>query len=670
MPILRPRTFRCVSLLLCVMAAWLAKGHTQDPLHEPLILTGIGRATTPMNGPWQFHPGDDLAWAAPTFDDSGWEPIAVGKTWEEQGHPGLTGFAWYRRHIELPSAGATPNLGLYLNHVDSACEIYWNGVRVGGVGRVPPDPVWYFVGDVPSTTAMLGQARSGVLAIRVWLAPTVFDSGPAEGGLLVVPQMGCAQAIENYADSQRLARLDSTSITRAVDLLFAMAGALALLLWLRERRQTVLLWLAICMLYPIALYFIDQVPAAMSFRWSYGTIGPVIMIYNFVLWSLLVELFGFDVRGLLARWSRALAITGLALTLIDSAFQLFDWTRNMGHVFLIADVASTIPAALVEFWTVVLLVAGLRRRLDVSLWFFAITGICTGLLQAIEDTFGLGERWTHWTFADALLVPVVHLAGNALSVRNISNTLFLLAALYAAWKYALKQRGHQSAMEQEYRSAQELQQVLIPASLPELPGYRLTSAYKPAQEVGGDFFQVILLENGDALVVVGDVSGKGLQAAMAVALIVGAIHSALEVTLDPACLLAALNRRLHGRLRGGFATCLMLRLSPSGACIAANAGHLPPYRNGEEIPMPPALPLGLMPESDYETFPIAFTAGDRLTLYTDGLLEARNPAGQLFGFARVAELLAGRPSAKVISEAAVDFGQEDDITVLTLEMSA
>jgi serine phosphatase RsbU (regulator of sigma subunit) len=153
---------------------------------------------------------------------------------------------------------------------------------------------------------------------------------------------------------------------------------------------------------------------------------------------------------------------------------------------------------------------------------------------------------------------------------------------------------------------------------------------------------------------------------MAVALIVGAIRSTVESTDDPAAVLSALNRRLHGRLRGGFATCLAMRLDAKGACLVANAGHLPPFLNGKEVELPPALPLGLMEEAEFEPMQLQLVRGDRLTLFTDGLLEARNAAGELFGFERIADLLARPREALEVVEAAQRFGQDDDITVLIL----
>jgi len=251
--------------------------------------------------------------------------------------------------------------------------------------------------------------------------------------------------------------------------------------------------------------------------------------------------------------------------------------------------------------------------------------------------------------------------------QAILSTVLVLAITYAVY---LKQRERQMALQQEYKSAQELQRVLIPQSLPSLVGYAVTSAYQPAQQVGGDFFQLIEQEakpdGGSALLILGDVSGKGLKAAMTVSLIVGTVRTLAEATNDPAGILEGLNRRLHGRLKNGFATCLVLRFDAAGSCVIANAGQLAPFLNQDEMDLPDALPLALDPDTTYETTSFRLAVGDRLTFYTDGLLEARNAAGEIFGFERVRALMATKPDAKQATDAAVAFGQDDDITVLTL----
>lgn len=241
--------------------------------------------------------------------------------------------------------------------------------------------------------------------------------------------------------------------------------------------------------------------------------------------------------------------------------------------------------------------------------------------------------------------------------------------MYAVIRYASEYRRRQSALEQEFQNARELQQILVPETLPEIPGFTLNSAYKPAREVGGDFFQIIPLEGehaGSTLIVLGDVSGKGLKAAMTVSLIVGAVRTLAETASSPAEILSGLNRRLTGRMQGGFVTCIALRLNPEGQCILATAGHPAPWLNQREIDLSGTLPLGLLATAEYQETTIQLHEGDHLALYTDGLLEARNASGELYGFDRLNILFGTRPNAEQASTEAVTFGQDDDITVLTL----
>jgi serine phosphatase RsbU (regulator of sigma subunit) len=238
---------------------------------------------------------------------------------------------------------------------------------------------------------------------------------------------------------------------------------------------------------------------------------------------------------------------------------------------------------------------------------------------------------------------------------------------YALLRYLGRESRRQAGIEQELKSAREVQQVLIPEAVPDIPGYAIASVYHPAQEVGGDFFQIIPMQDGATLVILGDVSGKGLKAAMNVALIVGTLRTLAEFHSDPASILAGLNRRLVGRMQGGFTTALAVRIDRLGHCTFANAGHVPPFLNSSEMTLDPSLPLGIDPEAEYTDQDFTLGCGDRLMLHTDGVLEARSGKGELYGFGRLTTLLAGVPDAESIVDAACAFGQEDDITVLTIE---
>jgi len=206
--------------------------------------------------------------------------------------------------------------------------------------------------------------------------------------------------------------------------------------------------------------------------------------------------------------------------------------------------------------------------------------------------------------------------------------------------------------------------VLIPEQVPEIAGFTIRSVYEPYGEVGGDFYQILPLPEGGALIAIGDVSGKGMQAAMMVSLLVGTLHALVETTANPGDLLAGLNRSILGRSRGGFTTCLILRVDTDGAVTFANAGHIAPYRNGVELRCENGLPLGLVADSTYGESHFQLASGDRLSLLTDGVVEARNAAGELFGFERTA-VLSGK-TAEAIAQTAQAFGQDDDITVLTV----
>lgn len=213
-------------------------------------------------------------------------------------------------------------------------------------------------------------------------------------------------------------------------------------------------------------------------------------------------------------------------------------------------------------------------------------------------------------------------------------------------------------------AAREVQRVLVPESLPHVPGYSVESVYRPASEVGGDFFQVIPLASGRTLLAIGDVSGKGLRAAMIVSMIVGALRSISGFTEEPAEILAELNRRLCGRMGGGFATCIAVRLEEPGTLTLANAGHLPPYLNGIEAELGGSLPLGLVESATYEQTTLPMAPGDAAVLLTDGICEAQDERQVLFGFARIESMLREGASPGDVATAAQKHGQNDDLTVL------
>ncbi len=198
----------------------------------------------------------------------------------------------------------------------------------------------------------------------------------------------------------------------------------------------------------------------------------------------------------------------------------------------------------------------------------------------------------------------------------------------------IRDRSEKQRMASELAAGRAVQQVLIPEETSTIPGFNIQSVYKPFGEVGGDFFQLLpVMSNGRAgglLVIIGDVSGKGLPAAMTVALLVGTVQTLADSTESPSEILAAMNHRMLTRSHGGFTTCLVLRGDPDGTLTIANAGHIAPYLAGQELALKNDLPLGISADATYAESTFQLMIGQQLTLLTDGVVEARDKTGALF----------------------------------------
>ena len=264
------------------------------------------------------------------------------------------------------------------------------------------------------------------------------------------------------------------------------------------------------------------------------------------------------------------------------------------------DGITTAVYSITPLFVFVIIAFSLMRRNRLSLWPLIVAVCVNGLFAVIINLAGQGVRFTHWTLVPRLAGLGFHFGGYFFNLVFIFNTLLFLALIFTIAREQFLQRERQSRIELELKSAREVQQILVPEETPAIPGLSIASIYRPAEEVGGDFFQVIALDGGGALIALGDVSGKGLKAAMTVSLIVGSLRTLADFTQNPAGILQGLNRRLMGRTDGGFVTCLIALIEANGATTMANAGHLAPFRDKEELPINGSLPLGLAPDAAYD----------------------------------------------------------------------
>jgi serine phosphatase RsbU (regulator of sigma subunit)/predicted ester cyclase len=240
-------------------------------------------------------------------------------------------------------------------------------------------------------------------------------------------------------------------------------------------------------------------------------------------------------------------------------------------------------------------------------------------------------------------------------------------------------------IEQELRVARSIQQASLPKDVPRLEGWQIAPFYRPAREVGGDFYDFHHLSEGRLGLVTGDATGKGVPAALVMSTTCGMLQLAAQVldSSSPGEVLSRVNETLLARIPlNTFVTCFYAILDPgSGTLRYANAGHDPPYlwHGGccEEL-RARGMPLGLMPGMSYEAGEVSLREGDSVLFYCDGLVEAHDPKGEMFGFprlrARVAEHGEERSLGDLLLEELYSFvgegwEQEDDITLLTLKRS-
>ena len=612
-------------------------------------------------GPWRFHEGDDATWAAPDFDDSAWETVPIDKPWGAPRRFDAYGISWYRVRI-VPGTSAPQTLAVLFPSVKDAYEVFWNGRLVGSYGSLPPHASWY--NNPWRETFGLGRSGPGVLAVRVWKAPSWLLGSGLE--IVFQPIVGSPESIAQAKAAIDFEWLRSLQFAFGSISLMALIAVIGVIGWLRDRKQWVLVWMALFAFIPcgaLFLFILKTVREPLETGiFSLVTAAGDVSIIFLLLWLL-------DLKS-----DRKLLQTSYCLSVVTSlagilkAFCLFGFTFQNPRPALIAFTILLSITLTIELFPLYLIATALKRprSLDHSRWMVAFSSSLVLLITTIGGMLAIVGQFFHRNLSGAIWTPIAVIWGNPIEPLFVAFPICLLTVFYAVYRYSSTNRRRQIALEEEFKSAREIQSVLLPDNLPSIPGIELTSAYKPVREVGGDFFQVLSLEDGSTLVVIGDVSGKGLKAAMAVSLILGMLRALVQSMREPVELINALNRSVIGQLQGGFATCIVLRIDSGGGCILANAGHPAPFLNGCEVSCKGALPIGITADSAYTESRFDLLPGDCLTLYSDGLLEARNAAGDLYGFKRLESLLSGKPSAADAAAAAVSFGQDDDITVLTL----
>jgi hypothetical protein len=656
------------------------------PLVAVLLLTGVGRSTAAQTatrpqapqdprhysamragevvgiGPlWLFQEGDDPGWAAANFDDSKWPVVTAGKHLADQGYPNANQI-WYRMHVRVPADSGQLLLGVEAFY--GSYEVFMNGTRIGGEGSL----------------SGRGEARAGRMILFG------IPNEAVRGGELIIAIHGVTRTAAYSLATGAGGIADDTSIV--------IGGPVAL------APRTFASYITSVTIEWVYIFLVSIV--VMAVLTLYRAL-PEQKEYLFIAWcgafSLLSScslLFGYYKLRLPASGVvygiEIIAASAYAALMYEVVMRLVHrrppaWMRVLQGLLVVdAFLFELCFAGLVPLWVCVSSLAAVHIALDLALPVYLVGEVRHGnrdapVLLAFQLIFSILQILYYSSYflykagllaAPYNLPPPLHVGRYSLSSPTITTLYFWNTLLVIVMLRTIRLAREKAEMAAEVAAARTVQQVLIPDFLPQIPGLTVESAYLPAQQVGGDFFQVLPLADGAAFIVIGDVSGKGLKAAMTVSLIVGTLRTYAEFYTSPAKLLTGLNRRLFGR-HAGYATCLALKITSQGDVTVANAGHLNPYLDGAEVSTESDLPLGIALDITYSETQLHLDPAQYLTLVTDGVVEATNRATrELFGFPRTQAI--STQAASAIAEAARAFGaggrQTDDITVLTVARTA
>ncbi len=625
-----PRRTTCSLLLLLALAVAASTGPAwaQDGGGAPQT-----KQMQSLNGPWRVHAGDVPLAASPNLDDSGWEQIDLAAV-KGKNTTDAQGVAWFRARI--PREDLPADAALLVAPIADGCQIFVDGSEVANCNQLPGANHYILRGILVHLPA---SSLGSPLLVSIRLAHARETRSGAFGLAKDSVLVGSSALLADHRtarDAERFYRFLPQMLLCIGELL---GGALLLLAFAFDRSSREYLWFA-------AFLWLDGSASLMScFDGVYPIIGPAWQDWGniFGLVARYAPLIGFLAAFTRTRMNWAVRSYQIVLliapeVILAAYLHKLAWSHS-DFTFLGLQLPFVVGSLLF------LALQWRRGNRDAALLlpsFLLANGIeILGLTGLIPGNFRIGTRF-HFEWDDLSMFFFLISIAPVMIVRHRRITL------------------DHAQTTAELQAAREVQQQLVvPAG--DVPGFKIESAYAPAKHVGGDFFRVVPADDGSVLIVVGDVSGKGLKAAMTVSAIMGALQD--YSSSRPSEVLEHLNRVLHGHV-SGFVTCCAALIGSDGSITLANAGNPAPYRNGEEIAVEPGLPLGMLAQSSYPETRSRISPGDRLTFVSDGVVEATNAQRELFGFERT-QAISGQ-SAYTIAQAAAQFGQEDDITVVTL----
>jgi hypothetical protein len=526
-------------------------------------------AVIPFNDGWLYREGDNLAWAEPGSSDAGWQPVNLDKQSPDQ----QNAWHWYRIRINL-TAGHPPLALLLVVAHTGGLETYLNGRRIGDSGF---QSFWRIGRGLGTAIPLPASAGPALVAIRVHYP----DAFPWYWRTKISAYLGSDTAVQEKIGLLHSQALLDSLPSVAINLALVLAGITVLLLFRAQPSSREYFWLGLYLLLvgtsfgSYTLRNTGLLPASVNTFYS----DPIIFVFAVAQ----IEFTFAFVHRKVNRFWRFYEILLLACLLCTVLF--IAHILEISVYLLIESLAVIPPAVALPF----VLFFWYRRGNSEAGWLilpslFPAAGVAITNIGPITDPFHLGLPALPVPFRLWGLAPVY--------VYDLADVIFLLAISIVIFVRFTRVNRQQARAAAEFEAARVVQQILVPVENPSIPGFGIDGLYLPAGEVSGDFFQISPTTSGGVLLVIGDVSGKGMPAAMTVSLLVGTFRTLAQYTESPSEILRVMNQRMIARLHGGFTTCLVLRVDPDGTLTAANAGHIPPYMDGREQTLDCGLPLG------------------------------------------------------------------------------
>jgi hypothetical protein len=576
-------------------------------------------------------------------------------------------YAWFRLHIKLaPDHGpvallvelpVSQNTSMGIGTSGPGADVFVNGKQIQPDGPHGGDPQHYQsisrlyeLNVDPSQTALTLAVRTIYIPYGHGSYTTFF----ASRGLTLGNRADLERELRIWQDRSLFERLPRL-VYSAVLVVLAM---FLLALYFSQKGHTEYLWLALHELVQAPIGFVELAgsSARLDSLWYAALVLELVLVSAYLFFEFLVAFLALPRRWYI-RWLR---YTAPILACVGPTLLMVGHIHFIGLVLAIVFLGAMVWMGVwAIFIFVTLISAAVRRNFEAGLLLIPLVLSLVGVLEPVV-TASMSE-WTGQDYRSPLTIMAGPLPIHFASIADFAGILVIVLIIFFRF---LRIHRDQERVSGELAAARSVQELMIPQEKLATPGFEVDSIYNPANEVGGDFFHVEAVSDGGILVVIGDVAGKGLKAAMNVSMLMGALRRTGEK--NPGKILESLNRVLVGT--ESFTTCQAAWFGANGELVLANAGHLPPYLNSQEVALSGGLPLGVLPDVSYEELRLYLHPGDRILLLSDGVVEARKPSGELFGFDRVHNL--SNQSAYYLAEAAKAFGQEDDITVLTVRRLA